>query len=170
MNWEAIGAISEIVGAIAVVVTLAYLAIQVRDSTRIAKSAARQAIAEMSIHMGMDLVADKELTAVVLKDFKEEDVDEADRVRLFARNYIALRHYENIYYQFQSGMLENDEWAGFRRNLKAMLKWRSTREFWKNEHAYYSDAFRAEVKTIEAEIADDPSFEHGYVIDKEPSG
>jgi hypothetical protein len=32
MNWDAIGAISEIIGAIAVVVTLSYLAVQVRMS------------------------------------------------------------------------------------------------------------------------------------------
>ena len=34
MNWEAIGAIGEIVGAGAVVLTLAYLAVQVRQNTR----------------------------------------------------------------------------------------------------------------------------------------
>jgi hypothetical protein len=30
MNWEALGAIGEIVGAIAVVVTIGYLAVQIR--------------------------------------------------------------------------------------------------------------------------------------------
>jgi len=40
MNWQAIGALSEIVGAGAVVVTLIYLAIQVRESTRASRSAA----------------------------------------------------------------------------------------------------------------------------------
>jgi len=34
MNWDAIGAVGEIVGALAVVATLAYLALQVRASTR----------------------------------------------------------------------------------------------------------------------------------------
>ena len=33
MNWEALGAIGEVVGAIAVVLTLAYLAIQVRQNS-----------------------------------------------------------------------------------------------------------------------------------------
>ena len=33
MNWEAIGALGEVVGAIAVVLTLAYLAIQVRQNS-----------------------------------------------------------------------------------------------------------------------------------------
>jgi hypothetical protein len=34
MNWEALGAIGETVGAVAVVVTLGYLAVQIRRNTR----------------------------------------------------------------------------------------------------------------------------------------
>jgi len=33
MNWEAIGAVGEILGAVAVLITLVYLAIQIRQST-----------------------------------------------------------------------------------------------------------------------------------------
>ena len=40
MNWQAISALSEIVGAAAVVVTLIYLAIQIRDSAKASRSAA----------------------------------------------------------------------------------------------------------------------------------
>ena len=34
MNWEAIGAISEAIGVVAILISLAYLAIQIRQSTR----------------------------------------------------------------------------------------------------------------------------------------
>ena len=34
MNWHAIGAVGQMIGALAVVVTLAYLALQVRASTK----------------------------------------------------------------------------------------------------------------------------------------
>ncbi|MFT4562959.1 MAG: hypothetical protein ACI9BW_002710 [Gammaproteobacteria bacterium] len=34
MNWDALGAISELVGALAVVATLVYLAIQIRQNTK----------------------------------------------------------------------------------------------------------------------------------------
>ena len=40
MNWEAIGAVGEIVGASAVIATLIYLALQIKDSARAARSAA----------------------------------------------------------------------------------------------------------------------------------
>lgn len=40
MNWDAIGAIGEIAGAVAVIATLVYLAIQIRDGARASRSAA----------------------------------------------------------------------------------------------------------------------------------
>jgi hypothetical protein len=39
MNWDAIGAVGEIVGALTVLITLIYLAIQIRQSNRIAITA-----------------------------------------------------------------------------------------------------------------------------------
>ena len=42
MNWDAVSAIAEMVGAVAVVTTLAYLALQVRQSTVVNASSIRQ--------------------------------------------------------------------------------------------------------------------------------
>ena len=47
MNWEAIGAIGEFVGAVAVVVTLIYLAVQVRRGTSTTQAASIPAAAAM---------------------------------------------------------------------------------------------------------------------------
>jgi hypothetical protein len=44
MNWEAIGAIGELFGALAVVLTLIYLATQVRQNTLAMRVAAKQEI------------------------------------------------------------------------------------------------------------------------------
>ena len=40
MNWEAIGAVGETVGALAVLVTLVYLAVQIRQNTKAVQAAA----------------------------------------------------------------------------------------------------------------------------------
>ena len=44
MNWEAIGAIAEVAGAIGVIATLVYLAIQIRESNRAALQSGTQEI------------------------------------------------------------------------------------------------------------------------------
>ena len=38
MNWEALGAVSEIVGALGVIITLLYLAAQIKHASRISES------------------------------------------------------------------------------------------------------------------------------------
>ena len=44
MNWEAIGAIGDAAGAIGVIVTLIYLAAQIRQSNDLLRSESRQAL------------------------------------------------------------------------------------------------------------------------------
>jgi hypothetical protein len=38
MNWDAIGSIAEVVGALAVLFTLIYLAVQTRDNVKVMRS------------------------------------------------------------------------------------------------------------------------------------
>ena len=63
MNWEAIGAIGEIVGALAVVLTLAYLAIQVRH--------AKEAAADTNRLERSQGVRDIMLATSIDSDFRE---------------------------------------------------------------------------------------------------
>jgi hypothetical protein len=44
MNWEALGAVGEIVGAVAVVLTLGYLALQMRQNTAALRTGSREAV------------------------------------------------------------------------------------------------------------------------------
>jgi len=62
----AIPAISEIVGAAGVIVSLVYLAIQVRQKTRVARAATRQAIAE-SHGGGRQHLSSRQLAIAVLR-------------------------------------------------------------------------------------------------------
>ena len=75
MNWEAIGAIGEIVGAIAVVATLGYLATQIRQNTRSVRASAYQAAQrdiEASIPLRRTALDSAEgRFAVLLRDYPE---------------------------------------------------------------------------------------------------
>lgn len=168
MNWEAISAIGEIVGAIAVVVTLIYLAIQVRDSTRVAKAATRQSIAEMTMASSSDIVNNQDLAEMFVRDLEGEQLQTAEKVRLYARSYVGMRNWENIHYQFLAGMLSADEWQGFRQNLKAILEWKSMRTYWANESHYYSAAFQKEIASIQKELATgSDELSHGYILNEQ---
>ena len=167
MNWEAIGAIGEIVGATAVVATLVYLAIQIRQNTKVARSATRQAIAEMTINLNSDLIGDQSLGQSFLKDPESEPVEDGERLRLMARSYRLMRNWENIHYQYLTGMLSEDEWRGFRLNLKACLQWDSTNEYWRNERQFFAETFQAEVAQIQQELQrESGNLSHGYLFNQ----
>ena len=61
MNWEAISAISEIVGAVAVVLSLIYLAIQIRSSTRATRATVHLGLHESDAHWGALFISDPSL-------------------------------------------------------------------------------------------------------------
>lgn len=89
MNWEAVGAIGEIVGAGAVVVTLLFLAIQVRLSTRATQESNRlervSAIDRHAETIGRwraRLTENRELVELWLSATNNETLDDVDLMRL----------------------------------------------------------------------------------------
>jgi len=63
MNWDAAGAIGEMIGAVAVVASVIYLAVQIRKQTQEARLAATRDLATQ-FQAGLDLIVqDKELCA-----------------------------------------------------------------------------------------------------------
>lgn len=82
MNWSAIGAIGEILGAVAVVVTLLYLAIQIRQNSRAVQvSALRDTTAQWN-HWSHLLVSSPDLAEIVCRGNRSfGDLSEADALR-----------------------------------------------------------------------------------------
>jgi hypothetical protein len=64
MNWEALGAIGEIVGAVAVVVTIAYLAVQIRQNTRAVKSSVFSELQSEVRQQAFSLANDEDLARI----------------------------------------------------------------------------------------------------------
>lgn len=154
---QLLGNYGEFIGAIAVVVTLGYLAFQIRQNTAVARSSIRHNIAEMTVGQVHDLVVYRDVAEMFMKSALGESIDPVDELRLQARCYIEFRRFENFHYQYSSGLLTEQEWRGFRRNLKAALGIEHYRRSWEAEGAWYSESFRSEIGDILAELDSDPS-------------
>ena len=73
MNWEAVGAFAEAIGAIAVVATLIYLAAQIRQNTTALKGQTRASITQSSIdHLSMPIVPEKLASALLRQRNRDE--------------------------------------------------------------------------------------------------
>ena len=64
VNWEAVSAIGQVLGALAVVVSLIYLAAQVRQNTRVVRAATFQSVVETSLTFSTAIGAEGERALV----------------------------------------------------------------------------------------------------------
>jgi hypothetical protein len=148
MNWDAISTIAEIIGVLAVVASLGYVSVQIRQNTQVARAATRQAISESTEALTSDLINNAEIAEIFVKHMNGEELSPVENLRLQARCYRDMAHWENIHYQFAEGMVSHDQWLGFRKNLAALLAIGAYREYWEHESFHYSNAFQAEVASI----------------------
>ena len=114
MDWNAVSAISEIVGATAVVISLIYVATQIRQSTQMMRSTAKQSLTEASqgvIYKAMEHSTEwLKLTTGDKPSGPEEDA----RMSLLVR--ALLRGFETQCYQAKVGLLEEDEWLALQQD------------------------------------------------------
>jgi hypothetical protein len=76
MNWEAVGAIANLLGAIGVIVTLVYLSIQIRQNNNQLRGAATIAVYDYQRGLTDMLTNDQELYKIALRG--NEDLDLLD--------------------------------------------------------------------------------------------
>ena len=121
MNWEAIGAIGEIVGAIAVVATLGYLAVQVRQNNRFIRGSTISAITQQQqfeLHWSSESAMRK-----VIENPEDLTEDEIWKVsELFTASLLAR---QNEYFQYTQGLLLEGNWQASKKiiNVTFGTKW-----------------------------------------------
>jgi hypothetical protein len=111
MNWEAIGAIGEVAGAIGVIVTLIYLAAQIRQSNDLSRSESRQALVANDV---TSLTANLRIADVFAKLVSDDDLTAEDQLRLSFMFSLDLRNREFEYFQYTNGLLDEKAWLAYR--------------------------------------------------------
>jgi len=154
MNWEAISAIADILGAIAVVITLVYLALQVRQNTQATRASTRHAATEFIMGPPNNFLQNESFRKSFLAHLNGEDLDPDQAFQLQVYGYITMKSWEDMHYQYRSGLLTEDEWQPLHANLKFILHSSVWQDYWKREQHIYSKPFRDEVDRILSELAE----------------
>ena len=110
MNWNAISTISEVVGLVVVVVTLWYVAEQIRQNTSASLASSRQGL----IDSELGLISDY-MTYAIDPHFIGDDMPlSPEDERRFTWIVIkALRIREFAWHQYKSGSLDEESWQSY---------------------------------------------------------
>ena len=140
---EIIQIVSSVVGSVAVALTVVYLAIQVRASTRATYSQTYQTAVAALGDMAAIVGESKEKSRLYADGMANPDLLDEDEYLQFAYLGISLfRKYENAYFQYCSGMIDDAFWDGHRDNLLWFYHRPGTQRWWQERRLGFSKAFR----------------------------
>jgi pullulanase/glycogen debranching enzyme len=150
LNWDAFGAIAELLGAIATLVMLVYLAIQLRQNTK--------AIQSNSFHAANTALSDNFTKTVEETKLKFKDWEECDEYEKLAQiegvgKYFTM--YETMFYLNRDGTLNPELWKSRSDHIRLMLENPNGGAFWKERRRWFADSFRKYVDEIAATSEDD---------------
>lgn len=112
MNWSAVAAIAELLGAIAVVVSLVYVAAQVKANTRQARLDGARDLAVRVSEISIAVASSREAGQLLLRGGGDYDnLDAVDQVRFRALMNALFRGLEQQFHLRREGALDEEEWA-----------------------------------------------------------
>ena len=155
MNWEAIGAVGEILGAIAVLVTLIYLAAQIRQNSQFVKAATWHSTMRARNEFNFAIATTPELSALLIRARDKSitlDADERERFNSLMWGFFNL--FEDSIVQHNNGLLTPETWESTRWAMAEMLESSGVQDWVSRNRAGLTAALQAEITSLIAPTED----------------
>jgi hypothetical protein len=143
MNWEALGAISELVGAIGVIATLGYLAFQIRQNSHTVKTATAQSVmaaVNETLQTGAASPQAARMLMLGQTDFEALSDDEKMQFAVWLLSWFRIM--DQAYQVHRLGTIDPGVWDGYFKHLQGTLQADSVRRWWSNRRMIFTPAFR----------------------------
>ena len=138
MNWEAFGAIAEAGGAIAVIVTLVYLSIQIRQSNKLIRSNLAEAHMNAANEISRILATEPDVANLFWDGLEQsrEELTVQQRRQYDALLYIYVNSGYQAFRQEDEESLKRSQW---------ILQFPGFRDWWGEYAGTYPDEFREHI-------------------------
>ena len=146
MTIQDLGAIGEIIGAVAVIASVIYLAVQIHNGLRGYQSVITQETTNHFSRLQLDIARDPVLSDLMYRAYSGAELGafEMRRLGFLLSSYMIA--YENLYAQHCTGMLAKGSYEARRRSMASMLAPPAGWHWWQSDGVYSHPAdFIAEV-------------------------
>ena len=140
VNWDAVGAIAEMIGGIAVLFTLVYLAIQVRHASHIQRQTLLSNQTAHWVSNCQTIAAHPELNQAWHKALRGDDMSQAERWQWSILLYGVILDFEEMYYLQKEGYQYDFRWQSIQRALRNYLTTPAGERWWNTAKHLYFDA------------------------------
>ena len=147
MTLEQLGNLGEFIGAVAVVVSLLYLATQIRQNSRLLRSAASQAATYSAAQISLPIATDPRVAKLSRDAMRSyEALEEVEKTQADALFLVGFAGYEALYYQFRDGTIEPGLWEGRRTLMLGLLRTPGCAAWWESWKQVFGPEFREYVE------------------------
>jgi hypothetical protein len=141
MNWDAIGAVSGLLSAVALIATLVYVAVQIRQNTSALRSTATQGTHEQVVTLYDLLASDGELSETFVCGLNAPDaLNRIQTARFYALLLGLMFRYQNWFLQTRSHALEEDHIVKWTQVLRKISGTPGFKKFWHERRFTYTSA------------------------------
>lgn len=153
MNWDAIGAIGESIGAAAVVISLVYLGIQIRQgaaltrlNTKAMHARAFQDLLDHHSNVHLHVSTREDIRQVLRRALDHEMQELSDDERMQYGSFMSqqLRSYYTGFTLLQEGLISEEQWQSFAASLSITVRSRAFPGWW----AFRKDQFPADFQAF----------------------
>ena len=147
----------EAVGLVAIVASLLFLALEVRQANLSTRIAARDCATQGHIEYMAHLLDSSVLASAIAKAEANQALSHIETTQLILFHELRWRHYERVFYQYKNGVISDQEWAGYKSGIAQSFQddnvlWKISRDSWENFKAKLSVDFRTYVEGLVADL------------------
>lgn len=147
MNWDAVGAVAELLGSIAVVATLIFLIKQIRTNSAMVQNATAQGAAEAVADWAQQLTENPELYGIYRRGLKDDPSLSREERGLFDLVlFQAFNSISSIYLQYKNGGFGEERWESEMRVFAVNFNTPGGRASWERQKHMLDVNFRKEVE------------------------
>lgn len=143
MDWTLLGALGELLGAVAVVVSLVYLSRQVHQNTTAVRTANAVTVQGNFQQLARMFYTDRVMGDLVLRGMRGEvDLAPAEQIAVYAYFFDFLKTAELAYYQYSNGDLDPPLWEASFNFYHAYFSTPGFRSYWAERRAAFIPVFQ----------------------------
>jgi hypothetical protein len=152
MSLDNIASWATIVSAVAIVVSVIYASVEIRQNTRAIRASAFQQVVNSFAEISFDIAKRAELVDLYLRAGRDyNSLPEAQQAQYSLMLLSFLRRAENVLFQSDTHLLLTEHWSGIRNSIKAILAPPGARACWREVENRLNPKFRVFVTELIAE-------------------
>jgi hypothetical protein len=142
LTLDSAAKVAEVVGAVAVVVGLLFVVIEIRENTIAQQFSATQTLVS-EYNTAVSAINDREFVCIYIRagnDF--QSLSQSDKIRFSILMQPVFRTFEQLHYSDLNGTIDVNVYSGFERQFAAMMQLPGNQQYWAARRDWFGQTFQ----------------------------